>query len=437
MANKRSDVVEHDIKDDYILEKAHRFHSKRLLFKRFSSLEKKVKDKIYDYFSNTEEGLSVGDSKKVGIFTIKIQEQSRDNMSETKKLCYELGFNPEMYKDTRNIKAISPSHDNGLFTYIQYEQQNSYLTKEDPDYKEMNDAIKEVLSKDSPELDELENTLEVVWSFRKNLEDDLEVDKNFFKEAIDDYMVKEDGFAPQTDTFYLHMNQNVSYGNYQMHLFSPKKFLGHLVEIGDNPEHPKRDFLINKGYEKIEKDIQASTADHLLINHIKKISPEIISDIAEIKKSETPENAYEFILNNVDNEEVISDVESFVKKEKEKKVEEDPVRYLAGSVKKTSLVVKIDPPRGKKSPEAVKKAELLAESQEAIGVVETFALSAKTTPLEEIYQEHEKSEVNGERFDVQKIISKGEFLNAKEGEEKLNPKENKNVKKPISLSLGQ
>ena len=46
MANKRSDVVEHDIQDDYILEKAHRFHTKRLLSKRFTGLEKKIKNKI-------------------------------------------------------------------------------------------------------------------------------------------------------------------------------------------------------------------------------------------------------------------------------------------------------------------------------------------------------------------------------------------------------
>lgn len=40
MASNRSDVIEHDVQDDYILEKAHRFHTKRLLSKRFTSLEK-------------------------------------------------------------------------------------------------------------------------------------------------------------------------------------------------------------------------------------------------------------------------------------------------------------------------------------------------------------------------------------------------------------
>jgi len=436
MANKRSDVVEHDIQDDYILEKAHRFHTKRLLSKRFTGLEKKIKNKIYDHYANTEEGLAVGDSKDLGIFKLKIQEQRRDSMSDTKKLCYDLGFNPEMYKDTREIKAISPSHDNGLFTYIQYEQQNSYLTKEDPDYKEMNDAIKEILKKDEPTKEELENTLEVVWSFRKALDEEMETDKEFFKKAIDEYMTKEGGFAPQTDTFFLHMNNNVSYGSYETHLFSPKKFLNHLIDIGDNPEHPKRDFLVNKGYEKMEKDIHASTADQLLRFHSKNVSPEIISDIVEIKKSDTPENAYDFILNNVDSPDIVKNIESFVKDSKKDMTERDPIAYLADSVKKTSLIVKIDPPRGFKSLAAQKKESLLANAHEAIEVVETYALAAKVTSLEDIYKEYEKSEISGERFDVQKLIAQGEFLNSRDPNEK--EEYNKKPKKqPISLSLGQ
>jgi hypothetical protein len=434
MASKKSDVVEHDIQDNYILEKAHRFHAKRLLNKRFTSLEKKVKNKIYDYYANTEEGFSVGDSKDLGIFKLKMQEQKRDSMSETKKLCYELGFNPEMYKDTREIKAISPSHDNGLYTYIQYEQQNSYLTKQDPDYKEMDDAIKEVLSKDDPSIEELENTLEVVWSFRKALGEEIETDKGFFKKAIDEYMNKEGGFAPQEDTFFLHMNNNVSYGSYEQHLFSPKKFLNHLVEMGSHPEHPKRDFLINKGYEKMEKDIHAGTADHLLRNYAKDVPPEIISGIAEIKKSDSPENSYDFILNNVDNPDIVDDIESFVKSSKKKMADQDPVIYLAESVKQTSLIVKIDPPGGHKSLSAQKKESLLSNAHEAVEVIETFALAAKVTSLEDIYKEHEKSERSGERFDVQRLISQGEFLNSKDVNEK---EENKVKKQPISLSLGQ
>lgn len=436
MASNRSDVVEHDVQDDYILEKAHRFHTKRLLSKRFTSLEKKVKNKIYEHYANTEEGLSVGDSKDLGIFELKIQEQRRDSMSKTKKLCYELGFNPEMYKNTREIKAISPSHDNGLFTYIQYEQQNSYLTKQDPDYKEMDDAIKEILAKDEPTKEELENTLEVVWSFRKSLDEEIETDKKFFKTAIDEYMTKEGGFAPQEDTFFLHMNNNVSYGSYEQHLFSPKKFLGHLVEMGSNPEHPKRDFLINKGYEKMEKDIHASTADQLLRHHAKDVSPEIISDIADIKKSDTPENAYEFILNNVDNPDIVNNIESFVKDSKKEMADKDPVVYLAESVKQTSLIVKIDPPRGYKSLSAQKKESLLSNAHEGIKVVETYALAAKVTSLEDIYKEHEKAERSGERFDVQKLIAQGEFLNSKDLSEK-EENTNKPKRQPISLSLGQ
>jgi hypothetical protein len=435
MASKRSDVVEHDVQDDYILEKAHRFHTKRLLSKRFTSLEKKVKNKIYEHYANTEEGLSVGDKKSLGIFSLKIQEQRRDNMADTKKLCYDLGFNPELYKETRNIKAISPSHDNGLFTYVQYEQQNNYLKKQDPDYAEMNDAIKEVLAKEKPEIEELENTLEVVWSFRKTLEDELEKDKDFFKEAIDEYTTKEGGFAPQTDTFFLHMNNNVSYGSYEMHLFSPKRFLSHLVQIGDEPEHPKRDYLINKGYEKMEKDIHASTADFLLINHAKEVGANVIGDIAEIKKSNAPEKAYDYILNNIEDKEIINNVESFVKDKKKDMAELNPVIYLAESVKQVSLVVKIDPPRGHKSLEAIKKATLLAEAQESVEVLETFALSAKVTSLEDIYVEHDRAEKNGERFDTRKLIAQGEFLNSKDTEVKVD--NNKPKKAPLTLSLGQ
>lgn len=437
MASNRPDVIEHNVEDQYILEKAHVYHTKRLLDKRFTSIEKKIKDRVYSHFAQSEEGLSVGDSRKLGVFSIKIQEQRRDSMEKTKKLCYELGLNPEMYKSTRKIEAVGPTHDNGLFTYVQYEQQAAYLRKKNPDFKEMDDAIKEVLNKEDPSIQELEFALEIVWSFRKTLDDELKEDKEFFKQAISEYQEKPGGFAPQEDTYYLHMNNNISYGRYEQHIFEPKKFLSHLEDMSNNEEHPLRNVIINKGYEAMEKDIHASVSNYLIMNHLDKLDQEMKMEITEIKRSDAPENVYEYALNNIDDQDVIDDVNKFVQSSKETMVDEDPVKYLLQSVKQTSLIVKIDPARGFKSPEAQRKNALLADAKEAISELLEYAKGAKTISLEDIYLDYEKAEQEGNRFDVQKLIAKGALINSPDYEKiKLEEESKKKTIKPnITLDM--
>lgn len=418
MSNKY-DVIEHDIDDVPLLEVADRFHSDRLLFKKFKSLEGKVKDKIYQKVSD-EESISVGDRKKIGIFTLQIQEQKRDNMESAKKLCYSLGMNPEMYKDTREITAISPRHDNGLFTYIQYNQQDNYISEKSKEYKDLNESLKEVLNKENPSYDELQASLEVVWSFRKHLEDSLEKSKSSLKKEVEEYMVKDNGFTPQEENFFLHMNQNVTYGSYQQHIFSPKKFISHVVEIGNSLEHQDRDKVINKAYEEMEKDIKKSTSNFILINHYSSLSEEDKQSISSIKSSPEPEKVYDYLLNNIEDGKVLESINDYVNEQRKLMEDVDPVDYLANSIKKTSLVVKLDPPRGYKSLEAMKKNELLDNAGEALKTIRDISLGAKTTSLDEIYKKFEESEKKGVRFEPFYIINNG--INDEEKEKKVKPK---------------
>lgn len=426
MGNKNSNIIEHNVNDESLLEKAFDFHKERLLNKRFTRLEKLLKNKLYEKVSESEEGLVIGDKKKVGMFTLSLQEQKRDEMTATKKLCYELGFNPESYKNTSHIEAVSPSYDNGLYTYIQYEQLNKHLRNHSEDYKELDNSISSVLSKEDPSIEEVEAALETVWAFRKSTEDNISEVKKEFKKDIQEYIEKPDGFNPQSEHFYFNLNENITFGSYEMHIFNPKKFLQHLKELSDNPEHPSSQVIINKGYQVMEKDIEASSAERLLAKFHKKLSSEQISDIAEIKNSDSPENAYEYILNNIDDEDIVNDIRNNIKEKKNDMENKDPVEYLLNSVKKTSLIVKLDPPRGYKTPEAQHKNQMLLDAQESIKVLKEYSKGAQITSLVEINNENEISEANGQKINAGGIIENGI---------KKDKDNNKNLKKNKSPSL--
>lgn len=409
-------VIEHDVKSEKILEKAHEFDTMRMVLKYAERLERNIKRDLEMKIIEDNEG--VMEDTQVGMFNMTYQSQRRISGSKAKKLCYALDMNPEFFKSSKDVATIGPSEDNGLLTFVRYTQLVDELKKRDESLKEIFTGI------EKPDSEDLVDALESVWSLRKHIEDTLKETKKDLKEGVNEYMEEEKGFNPQMDRVKLVLNDNIAYQTKVMSSFSGNKFLEvvrdkfeaeytsleeyeelkGLGELEDDDVYDEqmvmdknafREKVMEVAIQKMEEDVKEKSFDIIKRHFARSIVAEDKDILFKIKDEDAKyddvedgepvdrHKIYDFCMDVLPSH-IANAFEKHVNDEIKMLKEEyayAPDQYLEQHVKNEVNFIKFDPPRGFKSSHAAHKEAMLNKAREFVDYFADMALSATPDSL--------------------------------------------------------
>lgn len=430
-------IIEHDIENEDIIEKARALDRSRLMHKYFKRSLDKIKEMAKDEVIKANDGV-LPDKKEYGMFNMLHQSQRRMDNAKARKICRDLGFDTNMYKSPMSTESIGPSFDDGRLTYVRYSQLVNHIKGESAS----NDSLKEIEEVfdlvEKPSSDDLKKALSTCWGLTRAYEATIQSEKDELKEMILKYTEEDKGYNPQLNKMRLHMSGNLTFSTIEMEVFSGSKFFKtineyFLDEEGVSPSEETlkmREHISNYFHETALNNAKASSLDFLVRNcaaEVLKNDSTFFQEAKEAQKEmEDPEEIFDFCIERLPVD-VANRLESYVDSkatEDIEKYEDNPVAYLEYSAKSEVSFIKFDPPRGYKSEKAQQKIALEAACSKIPVLLESTVSTARIDDLDYLADRLEQCNRLDKSFNSRAHIyrEKDPELDREEIEEKHGPK---------------